>query len=194
MSGCRSGVATQLLKEEPRALFTDCYGHSLNLACSDAIKKTALMRNALDVVLEITKLINNSPRRDALLQKLKMELFLKSPGIGALCPTCWTVHAESLHSILGNYEALQSLWTESLQDAEMRGRVGTYMKSFDFFFGAMLGEMLLRQSDNLSRALQASYMSAAQGQSVASMTVKTLHKLREDDQFSLLEFSDEKGR
>ena len=146
------------------------------------------MRNALDVVLEITKLINNSPRQNALLQKLKVELSLKSPRIGVLCPTCWTVHAESLHSILANYEALQSLWTESLQivkDAEMRGRIATYMKSFDFLFGAMLGEMLLRQSDNLSRALQASYMSAAQGQSVASMTVTTLHKLREYDQFSL---------
>ena len=47
MAGCRSGVAVQLLKEEPRALYTHCYGHSFNLACSDSIKKTALMRNAI---------------------------------------------------------------------------------------------------------------------------------------------------
>ena len=51
----------QILKEESRALHTHCYGHSLDLACSDAIKKVALMRNALDVVLQITKLIKNSP-------------------------------------------------------------------------------------------------------------------------------------
>ena len=51
--------------------------------------------------------------------------------------------------------------------------VVSYMKSFDFFFGVMLGEMLLRQSDNLSKALQASHMSAAEVQAVASMTVNT---------------------
>ena len=92
----------------------------------------------------------------------------------------WTVSAELLGSILANYKALQTLYTESVEiikDAEMKGRilgVNTYMKSFDFFFRAMLGKMLLRQSDNLSRALQGSHMSSAKGQSVASMTVKTL--------------------
>ena len=59
------------------------------------------------------------------------------------------------------------------------------MKSFDFFFGVMLGEMLLRHSDNLSKALQASHMSAAEGQAVASMTVKTLQTLRVENMFSL---------
>ena len=33
MSGVRNGVSTQILKEEPRAVYTHCYGHSLNLAC-----------------------------------------------------------------------------------------------------------------------------------------------------------------
>ena len=77
MSGICNGVATQLLREEPHALFTHCYSHSLNLACFDAIKSVPLMRNALDVVLEITKLVKKSPRRDALLQKLKTELSLE---------------------------------------------------------------------------------------------------------------------
>ena len=139
MSGVRNGVATQILKEEPRALFTHCYGHSLNLACADTIKNIPLMKNALDVVLEITKLVKKSPRRDALLQKLKTEISLQSPGIHVLCLTCWTVHAEALHSILENYEVLQSLWNESLdifKDSEMRSRilgVSTCMSSFDIF-------------------------------------------------------------
>ncbi len=96
-----SGVATQLLKEEPRAFLIHSCGHSLNLACSDAVKKTALMRNALDVILKIIKLTKKSPQRDALLQKL--------------CPARWTVRADALCSIMGNYEALQSLWMESLR-------------------------------------------------------------------------------
>ena len=31
-AGCKTGVATTLLRKEPRALYTHCYGHALNLA------------------------------------------------------------------------------------------------------------------------------------------------------------------
>ena len=66
MSGHHSGVAT-LMQEEPRAIYTDCYGHTLNLACMDAIKKCTALRDSLDVVQEITQLVKKSPRWDALL-------------------------------------------------------------------------------------------------------------------------------
>ena len=66
MSGARTGVAKRIMDEEPRAVFTHCYGHSLNLAASDTMKKSKLMKNALDTTHEITKLIMFSPRRDAI--------------------------------------------------------------------------------------------------------------------------------
>ena len=47
MSGIRNGVATQLCKEEPRAVYTHCYGHALNLAVSDAIKGSKVMKSCL---------------------------------------------------------------------------------------------------------------------------------------------------
>ena len=37
MGGCRSGSAKLLSDEEPHAVYTHCYGHSLNLAAGDAI-------------------------------------------------------------------------------------------------------------------------------------------------------------
>ena len=57
MSGIRNGVAAQLCKEEPTAVHTHCYGHSLNLAAADAIKNSKLMKSALNTTHEITKLI-----------------------------------------------------------------------------------------------------------------------------------------
>ena len=53
MAGIRGGVSQQLLKEESRALFIHCYGHSLNLAASDAIKGCKVMSDALDTTLEV---------------------------------------------------------------------------------------------------------------------------------------------
>ena len=49
MSGLKTGVAKRISDEEPRAVFTHYYGHSLNLAASDTIKKSGMLRNALDI-------------------------------------------------------------------------------------------------------------------------------------------------
>ena len=64
MSGKRSGVAKQIEEEEPKAIYTYCYGHALNIAAGDTTKACTTLKNALDITLEITKLVKLSPRRD----------------------------------------------------------------------------------------------------------------------------------
>ena len=59
MSGLRGGAVKKILDEEPRAVYTHCYGHALNLAGSDAVKGCKLTRGALDTSYEIIKLIKN---------------------------------------------------------------------------------------------------------------------------------------
>ena len=63
--------------------------------------------------------------------------------------------------------------------------VQAMMTSFDFFFGCSLGERLLKQTDNLSSALQSASMSAAQGSILAHNVMKTLLKYRNDSSFEL---------
>ena len=58
MSGSKTGVQSHFLQREPRALFTHCYGHSLNLA---ALKNNKVCRDALDVAFEVSKLFRFSP-------------------------------------------------------------------------------------------------------------------------------------
>jgi len=67
-----------------------------------------------------------------------------------LCPTRWTVKADSLQSILNNYSVLQTLWEsilESKLDPEVKSciiGVKTQMETFEFFFGACLGERTMK--------------------------------------------------
>lgn len=68
MAGSKSGVATKISQKESRAVFTHCYGHALNLACFDSVKKYKLLNDTLETSREITKLIKFSPRHDALFQ------------------------------------------------------------------------------------------------------------------------------
>jgi hypothetical protein len=77
-----------------------------------------------------------------------------------------------LASISENYEALQQTWSEAkraTKDTEMRARivgVAAQMKDFDYFFGLELGRKCFSIADNLSRSLQASTISACEGQEV----------------------------
>ena len=189
LAGVIRGVAAQIISEEPRALFTHCYGHALNLAASDSVMKCKVVKDAMDATFEISKLIKYSPKCDAMFLKLKSELSPDSPGFRVLCPTRWTVRADSLRSVLDNYTALQHLWDEGLEtrlDTEVKARVigvKSQMETFCYYFGVCLGECVLRHADNLSRTLQSSSMSAAGGQKVAVLTVKTLESIRSADLF-----------
>lgn len=191
MAGIKSGVATVLQKEEPRAILTHCYGHSLQLAVSDTVKQVKLMQDTLDVTLEISKLLKYSPKRHTLFNKLKDELAPEKPGFRVLCPTRWTVRASSLQSVLDNWQPLQDLWDECLQtklESEVKSRiigVKYQMEKFEYFFGVSLASLIFGHSDNLSKTLQHTYISAVEGQSVSKMSVKTLEVMRSDTQFDL---------
>ena len=194
MSGSKSGVVIRICAAEPRAVFTHCYEHSLNLACGDAIKHCKLMQDALDTSYEIIKLIKKSPACEATFKKLKAKMETDSPSaeIHVLCPTRWTVRAASLKSILDNFDVLSKVWENSLEhdvkDTEMKARiqgVATQMMKFDYFFGISLGLLILQHTDNHSKAMQRADMSAAEGQDITAMTVTTLKSLRNKDSFNL---------
>ena len=73
MSGCKSGVATSITAIESRALFTHCYGHSLNLIVGYTIKRIKLLADVLDIVSEMPGLIKFSPKRNAHFDSLKQQ-------------------------------------------------------------------------------------------------------------------------
>ena len=191
MSGRRSGTAVQITSEEPRALYTHCYGHALNLAVGDTVKQQKLIRDALDVTYEVSKLLKYSPRRDTVFEKLKLQMAPEFPGFRTLCPTRWTVRASSLESILSNYEVFQAFWEEVKDiapDADARTRitgVQFQMTTFNYLFGTTLGELILKHTDNLSKTLQNPKLTAADAHSIAELTCSTLEQVRGDESFDL---------
>ena len=59
------------------------------------------------------------------------------------------------------------------------------MNSFNFLFGVVLGEHILKHRDNLSKTLQDPSVTAADAHSIADLTCKTLDQIRNDDCFDL---------
>ena len=85
---------------------------------------------------------------------------LEYPGFRVLCPTRWTVRAESMKNILNNWVALEQVWDESLDvnlEPQIKGRiidVKNQMNIFNYFYGVAILQLVLIQSDNLSKTLQ----------------------------------------
>ena len=72
------------------------------------------------------------------------------------------------------------------RDTETKARINgvqAQMRDFNFYFGIVLGELILRHTDMLNQTLQKKTMSAAEGQEVARMTISTLESLRDDASF-----------
>lgn len=103
MAEAKSGVTAQISKEESCSIFIHCYGHALNLVAADCIKNNKILCDAIDVTLEMSKLIKFSPRREAFFDKLKAEMAPDVPGFKTLCPTHLTVRASSLKSVITKY-------------------------------------------------------------------------------------------
>ena len=111
VSGAKSGIAKRT-QEEPRAVYTHCYGHSINIAICDTVKQSKLIKNALETFYEMTKLIKHSPAGKGACDATSD---YHSSGVRVLCPTRWTVHAQSLFSIMCNYASLQQTWEEAIE-------------------------------------------------------------------------------
>ena len=189
MVGCKNGVATQLLAKEKRAVLTHCYGHALNLAVGDSMKQSKVCRDTLDTSYEISKLLRFFDRI-RVENHAEVDIGPKAVGIRAMCPTRWTVRGDAIESIIEHYDTLSQLWDECLEtrlDPDVKGRiigVQTQMTTFDLLFVLQLSMKILKITDNLSKTLQKQSMSAAEGRSVAELTVRILKSMHTDENFT----------
>ena len=93
--------------------------------------------------------------------------------------------------VIDNFESLFELWeecTEEKLDQETKARIigcKGQMKSFYFFFGINLSYKLCAMTDNLSKSLQLTKMSAISGRKSAYLVIDTLKNMRNDEDFHL---------
>ena len=81
MTGTKAGVTRKNAELEPRAVFTDCYGHALNLGVSDTLRQSPVMKDCLNSCYELVKLVKFSPKKEAMLHELKEETASNGPGM-----------------------------------------------------------------------------------------------------------------
>lgn len=106
MRGHISGVAARIQEIEPTAIYVHCLAHSTNLCLQTVGRKISAVREALDLVMELSQFIRFSAKRSALFQSLQAQLTPGAPSLKPLCPTRWTVRTRAIQAVISNYEVL----------------------------------------------------------------------------------------
>ena len=189
MASHRNGVVVQIKEKEKRALYTHCYAQSLNLVIGSTMKNSALLKHTIDNNFELTKLVKKSLKKDSKLKEIQSSLAIADdcdnedyelneakPSISMFCPTWWTVPGKCLMAIIENFDEFQRLWewaikntSDTLMKARIRG-ISSYSKTFLYCFGIHLAATILNNSDNLSKTLQATQLSAVDARRIARNT------------------------
>ena len=72
---------------------------------------------------------------------------------------------QHLSNVIENYAVFQELWLEYLDYTKKARILGVeaQMKTFNYLFCVLLGEVILRNTDNLSHTFQHQHLYAAEG-------------------------------
>ena len=142
MSGYINGVAVNIQKAEPSAIYVHCLAHCTNLCLQTASRQIGCIHKALGLVMELRRLIQLSPKRSYLFQLMQLQLSLSFPSLKPLCPTHWTVRTTAIHPVLANYQLLCELLTQVNEGRDKHAMKAEgyldQMENFSCIFGLKL--------------------------------------------------------
>ena len=188
MMGRLTGVAKQIQDEQPSAIKVHCLAHCLNLCLQDVARKCKPVRDALDIVMELSNLIRYSPKRNLVFQQCKQQLSLGGTGLRPLCPTRWTVRTGAINAVLKSYpallEALQTISDTCYDDYGRRaGGLHSQLERFSTYFGLKLSYIIFSGTEQTSINLQSKNTSIQEAVKCAEVALSYLNRLRKDDMF-----------
>ena len=166
--------------------------NSLNLCLQDAGRKLPTLRDALELVREISNLICYSPKRSHLFSTkvLQEEYSSTSVHLKSLCPTRWTARTASIDAVIKDYDLLLEILeeihatTKDEYGLKANGLLNS-LEKFNTLFGLKLSYVIFGAAEQVSFTLQKK-ATILQEALVAVDTAKAyVTWIRTDDNFNL---------
>ena len=116
MAGKCKGAASRIVRQFPLAMYVHCNSHQLNLCVVKACNLQSV-RNMMNILEELTKSFNNSPKRESLLIKKVGEACpsLSHKKLTDICRTRWVqrldaldIFAEHIRPVVSTLEEIAS--------------------------------------------------------------------------------------
>lgn len=188
MRGQFRGVQALIKEKYPKALYTHCVSHSLNLCLSDATKIQGI-RNAFGVISEICAFFHKSAKRTTILENRIKELKpeTKKIKLKTFCETRWVLRHEAIllfkDFIAPVIASLEEI--ESLPSSDSSKKAHILLQSvcqFQFLISLCIISKLLSYTYNLSEYLQSSSIDLANAVNKVADIIAVLQGMRENNE------------
>ena len=169
MAGKSKGAASHIITTQPKALFTHCASHRLNL-CVIKCCSIREINNMMESAGKISRFFNNSPKRQLALERWIDELFShheKRKKVKDMCRTRWVERHEAFEVFLDMFMpitcCLEEIANSSPADwnSETRSDAQSFFLTifrFLFVVALVLTEKVLSYIKGLSVKLQGRYV------------------------------------
>ena len=100
MSGIDKGLAAQMKKTSPMAVYVHCYGHLLNLTIQDTMKNIAALHHTLATIQSLYNFLEGSPKRLSLFHGIKVNgipIIFTIKSLSVIRWSCYKVAVEAIH-------------------------------------------------------------------------------------------------
>lgn len=179
------GVQALLMKEYPKALYTHCFAHCLNLCINDA-SKVQLIRNALGTVQEVSACFRMSAKRSNILrQKLESKSF---SSLKKFCETRWVERHESISIFIDGFFEIVSALEElmSKEHDKAANQLHRSLCSFPFLVTVCVMEKVLGITYFISKFLQTENMDITTAMNSVESTIQQLQAIRNKETFAVI--------
>lgn len=175
------GVQAHLMKIYPRALYTHCFAHCLNLCINDA-SKVQQIRNTLGTVQEVSAYFRTSAKRSKVLrQNLESKSF---SSLKKICETRWVERHESISIFVdGFFEIVTSLEDLMGEHDKSANQFHKLMCTFPFLIALCIMEKVLGITYFISKFLQTENMDIVTAITSVENTIQKLQAIRDEVSF-----------
>ncbi len=189
MSGKVSGVQKRVKELYPRAMYTHCRSHALNLVGVHGCSDLPLVRNTMSIVEKIAVFFSaTGARKDALRAESRREGQPKTAGIPLMSDTRWGSRANTLSAFVEQFTAIHSvLETMEAEVTTTSGKASTLRHSigtFETIITAVIANKVLGYMLPLTKKLQFTNLDIITAYEEARNVRQVIAKQRNEQGFS----------
>ncbi len=189
MSGKVSGVQKRVKELYPRAMYTHCRSHALNLVVVHGCSDLPLVRNTMSIVEKIAVFFSaTGARKDALRAESRREGQPKTAGIPLMSDTRWGSRANTLSAFVEQFTAIHSvLETMEAEVTTTSGKASTLRHSigtFETIITAVIANKVLGYMLPLTKKLQSTNLDIITAYEEARNVRQVIAKQRNEQGFS----------
>lgn len=191
MRGEFNGVQAIIQRDFPKAVYTHCTSHCLNLCLSDAAK-TPSIRNCFSTISEVCSYFKASAKRSKVLKDALVAAGKNNTGLHNYCETRWverhdavSVFNDCFDSII---DALEIIMNSNEEASTKATSLHTCLCKFEFIITLTVMSKMLSLTYIISKYLQKESVDISSALSTIELTVNTFSQMRKsgDEEFHTL--------